>query len=196
MKKPSPPPTPGPITRELIEREVYALRAKLDAAAETLTAYEGDIAPVRDRYAPRIRRHASEVRAQRERLLNLLAQAPRDLWGKVKTRVLHGLTVGWRKGADKWAWPDEDALVELIRARCTPEQAAAYLQTTTRGRKDAIPNEVRVDVLGIGVTQGEDAPLINESAPGTTEALFALLAAVDPAPSTTTPAKRRVKEAA
>lgn len=189
-----------PVTRDQIEREVYALRTRLDAAAETLTAYEADLAPVRERYAPRIRRHAAEVRTARERLLKLLTRAPRDLWGKVKSRVIHGLTVGWRKGADKWAWPDEDALVALIRERCTPEQVAAYLTTTTRGRKDAIPDPVRAEVLGIGCTRGEDASFVSESAPGTAEALFALLAVVDPPAAPAAPkasrGSRRTPEAA
>ena len=173
--KPATPATPAaPVTVQRIERETHGLRLCLDAAAETLGAYEGEIAPIRDRYAPQIRRHGAEIKAAKEVLERTLKGGQPSLFGKVKSRVIHAIKVGWRKTNDVWGWPDDAALVDLIRARCTPEQQAAYLVTTTVGRKDAIPEEVRT-ALGIPCTKGGDAAFVAETAPSTGAALLALL---------------------
>lgn len=164
------------VTVPRLEIGAHRLRVLLDAAADTLSAYDGEIAPIRDRYAPAIRRHAAEIKGAREGLEKLLKTAPQGLFGKLKTRVLHAIKVGWRKTPDVWAWPDDEALVALIRERCTPEQADAYLVTTTVGRKDAIPAEVRKEVLGIACTEGKDAPVLTEIELSTGAALLALLA--------------------
>jgi hypothetical protein len=160
-------------TLPVIEARVHALRQSLDAAAQTLAEYEAEVAPIRDRYAPRLRRHGAEIRSIRQRVLDLIAAAPK-LFVRPKSRVVHGIKIGVRKAADRWAWPAEDALVELIQAHCTAEQQAAYLVTTTVGRKDAIPPEAR-ESLGIGCTPGADTPLCEEQTSGTAAALLALL---------------------
>lgn len=170
------PPQGAPVTMQRLEREVHALRQTLDGAAETLGAYEAEIAPIRDRYAPRIRRHAAEIAARKRGIGELIA-AGVQLFRRPKSRVIHGIKIGVRKAADRWAWPDDAALVELIRARCTPEQQEAYLVTTTVGRKDAIPEAVRAE-LGIGCTPGADSPVVDEQAPGTGAAVLALLSQI------------------
>jgi len=163
----------GPVTLPRIEREVFTLRQRLDAAAETLSAYEAEITPIRDRYAPQIRRHAADIAGVKAGLVKLIAAAA-GLFAKPKSRTLHGIKIGLRKDADRWAWPADDALVALIKAACTPEQQAAYLVTTTVGRKDAIPAPERKR-LGIGCTPGTDTVVVDEQAPGTGAALLALL---------------------
>lgn len=166
---------PAVVTVQQVERATLALRVLLDAAAETLGAYEGEIAPIRDKYAPLIRRHGAEIGRAKDALLKLLGAAQQGLFGKVKSKVLHGIKLGWRKAPDVWGWPDDAALVALIKALCNPEEQAAFLVTTTVGRKDAI-NEAARKALGIGCTRGKDAAFINETAPSTGEALLALLA--------------------
>lgn len=166
-------PVTGPVTLARIEREVHALRQRLDAAAETLSAYEARVTPLRDEFAPQIRRHASEIQAVKVDLIKLIAAA-RELFTKPKSRTIHGIKIGLRKEPDRWAWPADAALVDLIRAHCTAEQQAAYLVTTTVGRKDAIPAEER-SRLGIGCTPGADTVLVDELATGTGAALLALL---------------------
>ncbi|WP_295441560.1 hypothetical protein [uncultured Thiodictyon sp.] len=164
----------GPVTLPRIEREVFALRQRLDAAAQTLSDYESQVAPIRDAFAPQIRRHAAEIAAVKVDLIKLIA-AGRGLFAKPKSRTIHGVKVGLRKEPDRYAWPADDALVATIKQLCTPEEQKAYLVTTTVGRKDAIPADARKR-LGIGCTPGTDAVLVDELATGTGAALLALLA--------------------
>lgn len=167
---------PNPVTLIRLETAAHALRTRLDFAAQTLAEYEAEIAPIRDRYTARLRRHASDIRIAREQTLALIAEHP-ELFVKPKSRIVHGIKLGLRKAADRWAWPEDEALVALILERCTPEQQAAYLVTTTVGRKDAIPTEER-ERLGIGCTPGQDTPVCDEQATTTGEALLALLSQV------------------
>jgi hypothetical protein len=167
---------PSPATTIRLESAAHALRTRLDATAQTLAEYEAEIAPIRDRFTARLRRHASDIRTAREAVLELIAAHP-ALFVKPKSRVVHGIKLGLRKAADRWAWPADDALVGLIQERCTPEQQAAYLVTTTVGRKDAIPPEERAR-LGVGCTPGTDTPVCEEQATTTGEALVALLAQI------------------
>lgn len=172
---PAPAGVVGEVTVARVERAAHELRLTLDAAGNTLGAYDGEIAPIRDRYAPLIRRHGADIKAGKEALEGLLAAAKPGLFGRVKSKVIHGIKVGWRKTADAWAWPEESALVALIKKHCTAEQQETFLKTTTVGLKDAIPEAVRT-TLGIGCTRGTDAPVVNETAPSTGAALLALLA--------------------
>jgi hypothetical protein len=172
---------PAAATLQRIELEALALRRRLDAAAQTLTDYDAEIAPIRDRYAPQIRRHAAEIRQIKEGLLALIQAAP-DLFRKPKSQILHGIKVGLRKASDVWAWPTDPTLVALIKELCTPEQQDAFLVTTTVGRKDAIPPEAR-RAMGIGCTAGADTPICDEQATGTGAALLALLAQLPETPA-------------
>lgn len=163
------------IDAAVIELATHRYRQQLDSAAETLAAYDAEVTPIRDRFTPRLRRHAAEIQRAHDLLLGHLRQAPVTLWGKVKTRVVHGIKVGWVKSKDAWPWPADDALVALIRERCTPEQQETYLQTTTVGRKAAIPEEVRTQTLGLQCRPGTDTPVITEITTGTGAALLDLL---------------------
>ncbi len=174
-----------PVTFARVEGVVFTLRLRLDEAAQTLAEYEAEIAPIRERFAPRMRRHGAEIGAAKAAVAKVIA-AGADLFTKPKSRVVHGIKVGLRKAADVWAWPKDAVLVELIRTVCTAEQQAAYLVTTTVGKKDAIPTAERAR-LGIGCTAGGDEVVVDEQATGTGAALLALLAQLPQAPEEVQP---------
>lgn len=167
-----------PVTFARVEGAVFALRMRLDEAAQTLAEYEAAIGPIRERFAPRMRRHGAEIAAAKVAVVKVVA-AGMHLFNKPKSRVVHGIKIGLRKAADVWAWPKDAALVDLIKTGCTPEQQAAYLVTTTVGKKDAIPVPER-ERLGIGCTKGADEVVVDEQATGTGAALVDLLAQLPP----------------
>lgn len=158
-----------------IERACYRLRLALDSAADLDEQIRCADAAIRERYANDIRTVADDLKAARAELRALLDAAPRDLWGRDKTKGIWGIVAGWRKAVDTWEWPDDPDLVALIQSRCTLAEQASYLVTTTTARKDAIPVAVRRR-LGIALTQGEDAPWIKEDQTSAAKSVLALLA--------------------
>ena len=131
-----------------IERQtkVYAeAREKLAGMVAELTA--GLEALKRDRL-PAIKR-ALQRAAEKEAELRAVIEGAPELFTKPRTVVMHGVKVGWMKGAGKIDFDDPDQVVALIKKKL-PDQADVLVATTEKPVKKALQQLSVKELQSIG----------------------------------------------
>lgn len=91
---------------------------------------------------------AAEAADIAAKLRALIEQAP-HLFVRPKTMTLHGITVGFRKGAGKVEWEDDAKVVALIEKHL-PDQAEVLIITEQKPSADALKNLDARDLAKIG----------------------------------------------
>lgn len=153
------------------ERTRYyaACRDELGVRIKTL---EDEITVLREQHrAGLIEALRAHKQAETE-LRQAIAAAP-GLFESPRTRVLHGIRVGYQKGRGGLEIADEEATLKLIRKHC-PDMADALIKTTERPIRKALQaldagllKRLGVNILGAGdvivltATDGDLDKLIN-----------------------------------
>ncbi|MBN8885943.1 MAG: hypothetical protein J0I77_09505 [Rudaea sp.] len=86
----------------------------------------------------------------------------RGLFDKPKTRILHGIKVGWQKQKGELQIADEKVTIAALRKLFGEEQAAAYIKTTDKPIKSALQtlSAAELKKCSIAVTNDGEAVLI------------------------------------
>ena len=102
---------------------------------------------------------ASEARLE---LCELVTGHP-ELFERPKTQVFGDIRVGYRKGAGKITWEDEDEVVRLIEDHFMPEEAELLIITTKKPNRKMLGEMLSVDDfarIGCEVEGTGDVPFI------------------------------------
>ena len=83
----------------------------------------------------------------------------RELFEKPKTRILHGIRVGWMKQKGKLEVADDSACVAALR-KLFGEDAAAYIKVTEAPIRTALANLPAKDLKRIGATVTDDVDAV------------------------------------
>ncbi len=142
-----------------VELQAQLYRQQLDAAKQLIAQHNEEVEPIRRAYAPRMRHAAAEVQRAKKALINAVETA-REHFRRPKSRILHGISVGFRKVPDKWLWPAESDLVKRVRDKL-PLLAPTVVEVTERVRKDALTAEQR-ELLEVPCRPGKENALANE----------------------------------
>ncbi|WP_430391106.1 host-nuclease inhibitor Gam family protein [Dyella sp. 20L07] len=86
-------------------------------------------------------------------------ESGQSLFQKPKTRILHGIKVGFVKQKGKLDFTDDDAVVRLIRKHF-PEQFDALVKTTEKPVKASLANLPASDLKRLGVTVSADGEAV------------------------------------
>jgi hypothetical protein len=117
--------------------------------SERVSELEAEIALLQRRRIAGIKIAAAEAQDIGAKLREAIESAP-QLFVKPKTYTLHGVTVGFRKGAGKVDWDDDAKVVGLIRKHL-PEQAEVLIITEEKPSADALKNLDSRDLARVGV---------------------------------------------
>lgn|SRR5574337_468729 len=123
-----------------------------------VSALEEELEAVRKKHMVGIKRTIA-VAAERSATLRGAIEVSRDLFGRPKTMVLHGIKVGYQKGKGKLEWEDDDLVVRLIE-RHFPDQAEVLIKTTKKPRKDGLNGLTVAELKKIGVTAEETGDMV------------------------------------
>jgi len=137
-------------------------RRARDALEKQLSELEEQTRTLQKEHLPQIR--AAHAKAKESQLaLAQFIEDGREHFAKPKTRIVHGLKLGYRKAPDKWQWPSDLKLVALIRKHCTPDLAETLTDTKTTPVKPAIKklSESLQRKLGILIRKGSDELVID-----------------------------------
>jgi hypothetical protein len=99
--------------------------------AETVAEMNAELAALRQRFLGRIRRAATAACRARVSLHAAIESVP-ELFARPRTRELHGVKVGFRKGLGGIAWDDDARVCELIEKHFAPAQADLLIKTTKK----------------------------------------------------------------
>lgn len=123
-----------------------------------VSALEEELEAVRKKHMVGIKRRIA-VAAEESSQLRAAVEQSRELFGRPKTIVLHGIKVGFQKGKGKLDWEDDDLVVRLIK-RHFPEQAEVLIKTTEKPRKDGLNGLTVAELKKIGVTAEECGEMV------------------------------------
>ncbi len=126
--------------------------------AGRVAALEEELEAVRKKYMAGIKRCINTA-AERGARIRSAVEESRELFGRPKTIVLHGIKVGFQKGKGKLEWEDDDLVVRLIE-RHFPDQAEVLIKTTKKPRKDGLNALTVAELKKIGVTAEETGEMI------------------------------------
>lgn len=145
--------------RTLGEIEALAKRhaEARDVLIERMQSLEAAIIGVRREHVRGLKGALGRTAQTEAELREAIADA-RELFSKPKSRILHGLKVGWRKQPGRLSWANAAQVLKLIRKH-HPDEAELLIRTKEEPSRDALK---QLDVkslkrLGVQVTETHDA---------------------------------------
>jgi len=132
----SPAATPSGISEIDALTKVYANARTM--LSDRVTALDNELREVRNRHLKGIKFAAGVAMQRKEELVAGITAAP-HLFVQPRTFTLHGIQVGYKKGAGKITWDIEDeVLVARIEKQFSTEEADLLIARTKKPIKDAL----------------------------------------------------------
>lgn len=128
------------------------------ALATQVALAEADVAAAKKPHLPKIRKLVGEATNAKTALSNALEDS-QVLFRKPKSRVLHGIKVGWAKAKGKVSFANKDSVVQLIR-RHMPERFEELVNVTETPSKPALSRLSGTELKKIGVTVDSDTDAV------------------------------------
>lgn len=163
---------------EYIEHIAESYRGARDALREEATDANAAIDAVKAHCMPRLRAALVKVAALESQLRDAIATSSPALWQRPRTRVIHGVKVGWQKLRGKVEIADEAKVIARIRDLLPADQAELLIRRRETVHKPAVYDLTAGDLrrLGITVTDDIDQVIVRDVASELDRALEALLA--------------------
>lgn len=145
-------------TMETIESQTKAFAGARTELAERLNTLREEQEAAKRRRLQGIKNALERVAATHAELKASLEAAP-ELFEQPKTRVLHGIRVGWMKQRGKLEIADAEACVAALR-RVLGDDAGTYIKKTETPIRSALANLPAKDLKRCGVTVTDDVDAV------------------------------------
>ena len=144
-----------------IDALAQAYRAERDKLANAVQVLESEVQALKRRELPAIKRSLAGTAEAYDRLKAAIEAAP-ELFAKPRTRVLHGIRVGFTKQKGSVSFDDEAAVIARIRKLLPEDQAELLIRVRENVAKAAVYDLSAADLkrLGITVSDAGDALVI------------------------------------
>lgn len=158
-----------------IESATKTYADKRAVLSERVQALEADYAAARRRHLRGIKQSVAATNDARDRLAATLEEHS-DQFAKRRTRVLHGVKVGFQKAKGKVSWSSVGQVLQLIRKHL-PDRAPDLIRTKEEPVKEAIAKLPTADLrrIGCSVTETGDELVIRPTDSSTDKLVNALL---------------------
>ncbi len=148
-------------TIDLLAEDYRAARTRL---ADLIAALQDEIEAAKRRRLPEIRATVAQVADARAALEQAVADSPRELWSRPRTRTLHGVRVGWATQKGRLVWDDTADLVQAVRRRL-PDRADELIRTREEPVRTAL---ARLDPktlaqLGVRIEGAGDTIIVRDA---------------------------------
>jgi len=151
--------------------------------ADRVRGLEDEIEAVKRKKMTGIRNAVNNVLEKQSELKAALEES-RPLFIKPRTKLFHGVKVGFQKAKGKISWDDDKLVVKLIKKHLT-DQADILIKTKEKPIKKALANLPAADLKKIGVTVGDTGDqVVIESTDSEIDKFVDALLKEDDAPST------------
>lgn len=129
---------------------------------DDVEALENGIRELKRKLLPLIKRRAIAAADAKTKLHLAVAQSP-GLFERPKTRLLHGVKVGFVKSKGRVEWDDEAAVIKRIRKHLPEDQAELLIRVRESIYKQAIFDLCAADLkrLGIEIAETGDQPVVS-----------------------------------
>lgn len=144
----------NPVTMDQIEILAKAFAGARAELAERMQILRDEQESAKRRRLQGIKNALARVRATYDELKASLSES-RALFEKPKTRILHGIKVGWMKQRGKLEWSDESVVIELIKKNF-PDQLETLTRTKRSLVRDALAELPAKDLKRLGISVNDD----------------------------------------
>lgn len=145
-------------TMETIEALTKAFAGARAELAERLDLLREEQEAAKRRRLQGIKNALGRVQSTYDELKGAVEGSP-ALFEQPKTRVMHGIRVGWMKQRGKLEIADRDGVVERIR-KVLGDEAAHYIKITEAPIVSALANVPAKDLRRIGITLTDDVDAV------------------------------------
>ena len=136
------------LAQEYAKRRTY-LRERIEQA-------QAEVDAVKRRHYTILRRRIDAAANARADLLAAVGEAA-ELFRKPRTRLLHGIKVGWRKRPGRIEIEDEAATIAAIRRKLSEDAAEDLIQVRERLDRRGLRNLSARDLMRIGAVAVADS---------------------------------------
>lgn len=133
---------------ETLAREYADAYARL---GEDVEALEDAIRTLKRKMLPIIKRRAAEATEAKGHLMMAVAESE-HLFVKPKTRLFHGVKVGYAKKKGRVEWDDEAKVVERIEKLLPADQVELLIRTEKSVHKPGVYDLTAADLKRLGIT--------------------------------------------
>lgn len=141
-----------------LERRAKALADTRTVLSDIVTTLNDGIEGLKRDHMKALKAAVNAAAAQHEKLKDLIEANP-ELFVKPRTVVLHGLRLGYRKGAGGVEFEDAERVAELIRKHF-PEQFDVLVQTKHKPLKDALGQLTVAELKKVGCTVEDSGDVV------------------------------------
>lgn len=179
------PPTHGEtgMNMKTIEALAEGYAQRRHALADLLNQIDAEQRAIITRRLRDVRLALADAAAAEDALRNAIEAAP-ELFEKPRTRVLHGVKVGYQKGKGKVEIPDEAKTIRYIREKLPTDQAELMIRVTEKVERRAVMDLTAADLkrLGIRIIESGDQIVIKPVDSQVDKLIKALLADIPDEP--------------
>jgi phage host-nuclease inhibitor protein Gam len=143
-----------------IEQLCGRFAAQRKVLAQKMAKLDQELSRVKRRYVTDIKHHASMV-AETEADLAAAIEAAPEFFEKPKTKIIHGIKVGFRKGTGKLDWEDDAQILARLKKRFGAD-ADDYIITTEKPSRDALKclDEAVLGKLGVVIVDADEQVVV------------------------------------
>lgn len=151
------------IRLEDIEQLAETYASQHQALETCISMLEEEVTAVKKRHLDDIRRGAHQAHAAAEALKEAIEAAP-ELFEKPRTRVFHGIKVGYQKGKGRLVWDNEAHVVKRIKDLYVDE-IGVLITTSERPNRAALAELPAAELkrLGVRLEDTDDQVVIRSS---------------------------------
>lgn len=163
-----------------IEQHCAAYRSRRDTLRMLAAQVNDAIEAIKRQHLTGLRAALAEVAAAESALREAVQASPAELWRRARTRVVHGVKVGWSKARGRVEFDDEAKVIERMRRLLPAEQASLLIRVRESVHKPAVYDLTGADLrrLGISVSDDCDSVVVKDIESELDRALQALLAQI------------------
>lgn len=164
-----------------IELACQRYRQLRDNLRSQAGAVNDAIEEIKRNYLPLLRGTLSAVAAAETEVLDAVRASPPSLWARSRTRIMHGIKVGWSKSRGKVTFDDEAKVIERMRKLLPSDQAALLIRVRESVHKPAVYDLTASDLrrLGISISDDCDVAVVKDIESELDRALEKLLADIN-----------------
>lgn len=143
-----------------IEQLCAQFAAQRKVLAAKMAKLDQELSRVKRRYVAEIKHHAAIVASTEADLTAAIEAAP-EFFEKPKTKIFHGIKVGFRKGQGRLQWEDDAQLLARLKKRFG-DDASDYIITTEKPSRDALKcvEDAVLGKLGIEIVDADEQVVV------------------------------------
>lgn len=163
-----------------IETATKEYSEKRRQLADLIHDLENQIADLKRKALPGVRRALDRATEAQDKLHNLISESP-ELFVKPRTLTWHGVKIGYQKAKGTITWDDEEAVVKLIRKHF-PDQVDILIKSKEVPVKTALAQLTVAELkkLGVSVVEAGDEVIIKTTDSEIDKLVDTLLKVADP----------------